>query len=294
MLHPHTYHIIWTMAIIQVPPSAICASCSFNLRANSGHQTARITNFQTILCHAKTLSYCRPSLVSKYSTRERHQFCTIYIIPFSKMTETMALTSSMMGEHVGMSLPIVHMSDNSTRCSTQQVSATDGWSWSDIPCGGFVEEVPWKLPRSSNIINNDEKSVAEHTSKVVNAATTTKALSFPLPAPTDSLQRHVSFSPSVQIRTHELIAGDHPCCKDGLALACGWAIVREQQVETTAKAHSSRRMAKLLLTPRERWVRLHGTEPSSESTKFCLPRTDSERELLVYSTEPEVGIMHKY
>lgn len=42
------------------------------------------------------------------------------------------------------------------------------------------------------------------------------------PKRTCSHNRKVSFSSVLQVRTHPLVLGDHPCCTGGMALTCGW------------------------------------------------------------------------
>jgi len=35
-------------------------------------------------------------------------------------------------------------------------------------------------------------------------------------------KKSVAFSPIVEVRSHPVVLGDHPCCSNGMALTCGW------------------------------------------------------------------------
>lgn len=72
--------------------------------------------------------------------------------------------------------------------------------------------------------------------------------------------KRVTFSPILQIRTHETILGDHPICSGGMALECGWNHSGEEllDLDIFEEAHSShkRRLGALHLSYGQRRDRL--------------------------------------
>jgi hypothetical protein len=66
----------------------------------------------------------------------------------------------------------------------------------------------------------------------------------------DKRPRRVTFSSIAEIRTHDVILGDHPFCRGGMALACGWAHGETELVDLDVyDAHSQhRRMPALHLS----------------------------------------------
>lgn len=76
--------------------------------------------------------------------------------------------------------------------------------------------------------------------------------------------RRVSFDPVLQVRTHTVILGDHPCCSGGMALQCGWESADQSRpLEEGAASRgrrnwnqSKRRLAELRLSYAERRERL--------------------------------------
>jgi len=55
-------------------------------------------------------------------------------------------------------------------------------------------------------------------------------------------KKKVSFSEVLEIRTHEITLGDHPCCMGGMALQCGWSHSEPELVDMEIhELHSSKR-----------------------------------------------------
>jgi hypothetical protein len=73
-------------------------------------------------------------------------------------------------------------------------------------------------------------------------------------------KKRVSFSPVLQIRTHNVILSDHPCCVGGMALQLGWDSTEDDELvdlDTHEEAHSpKRRMHQMHLSYSSRRARL--------------------------------------
>jgi len=70
--------------------------------------------------------------------------------------------------------------------------------------------------------------------------------------------KKVAFSDILEIRTHEIVLGDHPCCLGGMALQCDWSHTDLEIVdfEMHERVGSKRRNADLRLSYGERRHRL--------------------------------------
>jgi hypothetical protein len=57
-------------------------------------------------------------------------------------------------------------------------------------------------------------------------------------------RRRIAFSSIIEIRTHDVVLGDHPLCRGGMALQCGWAHDETELVDLDLyDAHSQHRRA---------------------------------------------------
>lgn len=71
----------------------------------------------------------------------------------------------------------------------------------------------------------DHKSIDDVCSKEPTRSSSLPTLSSNSPRSsccTSKVKKSVSFSKLLEVRTHEVIIGDHPCCKDGLPVGLGW------------------------------------------------------------------------
>ena len=50
----------------------------------------------------------------------------------------------------------------------------------------------------------------------------------------------VSFADTLQVRTYEVILGDHPCCPGGMALQCGWSYTETELIDLEVHERRSR------------------------------------------------------
>lgn len=71
----------------------------------------------------------------------------------------------------------------------------------------------------------------------------------------NSCHKCVHFSNTVQVRTHELIVGDYPSCRGGMALECGWAYAVSDNTQLR-NSPSKRKEEQLRLNLAERRQRL--------------------------------------
>jgi hypothetical protein len=71
-------------------------------------------------------------------------------------------------------------------------------------------------------------------------------------------QRMISFADALEVRTYEVVLGDHPCCRGGMALECGWKHCESEMVDLELhEQHSQRRrMMDLHLSFHQRRQRL--------------------------------------
>ena len=63
-------------------------------------------------------------------------------------------------------------------------------------------------------------------------------------------KRKVRFASALEVRTYEVILGDHPCCRGGMALQCGWCYSEPELVNLDVHEEHSphRRMDELRLS----------------------------------------------
>jgi hypothetical protein len=117
-------------------------------------------------------------------------------------------------------------------CRDEPSAATAAsFSWSDFPILGQGEE-PSSLPSLASVdredawsdSSSDEESNLSHQS-ALSLSTETLASS----SPTTTTTRKVTFSTVLQIRTYDIVLGDHPCCIGGMALTCGWTHAEQDE-----------------------------------------------------------------
>ena len=82
------------------------------------------------------------------------------------------------------------------------------------------------------------------------------------------IEKQVSFSSTLRIRTHNITVGDHPCCRDGMALTSDWSHDEEDEIVDLELYESSslkRRQGALRLTFAQRRDRLQASKGLSGS-----------------------------
>jgi hypothetical protein len=94
---------------------------------------------------------------------------------------------------------------------------------------------------------------------------------------TAAAAKHVSFAPTVHVRTHTVTVGDHPCCTGGMALTCGWesidsmALLPELDNDTQCEQDTA-----AVAMDQQRWSSWHES-PSSSSLPPSLPFSPRRR-----------------
>jgi hypothetical protein len=91
------------------------------------------------------------------------------------------------------------------------------------------------------------------------SSTATESSTTKRSSPRNSNKKKVSFSGILEIRTHSLVLGDHPCCLGGLALECGWNRCEDSEImdlETFEITSYKRRSSELRLDYSQRRDRL--------------------------------------
>lgn len=86
--------------------------------------------------------------------------------------------------------------------------------------------------------------------------------------PRTKISKRVSFSSTVQIRTHKITLGEHPCCQGGMALTSDWAREGEDECvdfELFEANSLKRRQGELRLSFSQRRERLEAAMGLSES-----------------------------
>lgn len=81
-------------------------------------------------------------------------------------------------------------------------------------------------------------------------------------------KKQVSFSSTLRIRTHNITVGDHPCCRDGMALTSDWSHDDEDEIvdlEVYESSSLKRRQGALRLTFAQRRDRLRASKGLSGS-----------------------------
>jgi hypothetical protein len=90
-----------------------------------------------------------------------------------------------------------------------------------------------------------------------------------------TVTKHVSFAPTVHVRTHTVTVGDHPCCTGGMALTCGWesidSIVPLPELLVDAQQCP---VEDAVMDQEQRWSCCwHESSSSSSSSSSTLPAT---------------------
>ena len=183
---------------------------------------------------------------------------------------------------------------------SRDVSFNGGaFGWSDIPCQGehFVdykvsdEELlsydPQAPAPSFEPTPNDTRPL--HHARVASDSTILSSQPSSKKARTG---KHVKFSPVLEVRTHSIVLGDHPQCKDGLPIECGWDYSETEVIDLQVHEECSpkRRMGQLHLCYFERLRRLEEVtgldevhlfqhQQNHKKGRHTLPRTATLAEL---------------
>lgn len=152
---------------------------------------------------------------------------------------------------------------------SRDVSFNGGaFGWSDIPCQGehFVEyykvageelydhQAPAPSFDPTPITSTDNNNNRPLHGRVASDST--------IPSQPSSKKartgKHVKFSPALEVRTYSIVLGDHPQCKDGLPIECGWDFCETELIDLQVHEECSpkRRMGQLHLCYFERLRRL--------------------------------------
>jgi hypothetical protein len=160
------------------------------------------------------------------------------------------------------------------------------FDWSDIPIVGEHDSYssPPGSPTSVQHVNTYPSSVYEPShfqaepakfefssrkscqppitprpSKPLASSASTESSATKRPRSLKSNKKKVSFSGILEIRTHSLVLGDHPCCIGGMALECGWNRCQDPEIidlEIFENASTKRRSSDLRLDYSQRRERL--------------------------------------
>lgn len=86
----------------------------------------------------------------------------------------------------------------------------------------------WPCDRHSSSSNNNNNCSSNHPKRKKkrrrSLRSSTAALAQEKPKKTKKTSK-VRFSPTLEVRTHSIVLGDHPFCEDGLAIELGWDYV---------------------------------------------------------------------
>ena len=180
--------------------------------------------------------------------------------------------------------------------SRDAACATTSFGWSDFPCQGddLMEEQQLQLcdfvPPPPSI---RKFSCCREDVKMGLPPSPRSSIQHDLDAACQSLpvvrkashDRRVSFSPVMQVRTHNVILGDHPCCSGGMALQCGWESAETELINLDLHERYTikRSMAQLRLSYAKRRERLQevtglsGSQLLQEEYKLvCCTAQDGE------------------
>lgn len=97
--------------------------------------------------------------------------------------------------------------------------------WEESPTTDKKKKKKKKLPRKEVDLNASWPSARHLFAKVPansNNEKNSNTVSSSEPTKEQSQQIRVRFAPTKEIRTHNVVLGDHPMCEDGLALQLGW------------------------------------------------------------------------
>lgn len=120
------------------------------------------------------------------------------------------------------------------------------YGWSDFPAVGETFAIP--------MAEAEEVAIAtRYPPKAIDESVARDRAEIPA-----RHEHRVSFDTAIQVRTHDLELGDHPCCLGGMALQCGWAYSEDTIVDlNTHESHAlKRRGNELRLSFRQRRKRL--------------------------------------
>jgi hypothetical protein len=118
-------------------------------------------------------------------------------------------------------------------CRNELPLARASFSWSDFPILGQGEEPSSQsLPSLASVdredawsdSSSDEESNLSHHSALSLSTETLASRCSPTTA-----TRKVTFSNVLQIRTYDIVLGNHPCCIGGMALTCGWTHAEQDE-----------------------------------------------------------------
>ena len=108
------------------------------------------------------------------------------------------------------------------------------FSWSDLPIQGDVTEslLRQRLQTFSEVLELESPDLNESLEKVVSMNPRTESPVSVMEAPpkpkSKPNKKSVRFSPQMDVRTYNVILGDHPCTQGGLALSLGWEFTAEK------------------------------------------------------------------
>lgn len=85
----------------------------------------------------------------------------------------------------------------------------------------------------------------------------------------------VRFAPTLEVRTHSIVLGDHPWCEDGLAVELGW------DYEVSRDICQPQKTTKLREPPRFRLLADHNSIDINKKTKKVVQRSQQERKRLL-------------
>jgi hypothetical protein len=85
----------------------------------------------------------------------------------------------------------------------------------------------------------------------------------------------VRFAPTLEVRTHSIVLGDHPWCEDGLAVELGW------DYEVSRDIYQLQHTTKLRGPPRFRLLADHNSSDVNKKTKKVMHRSQQDRKRLL-------------
>lgn len=163
-------------------------------------------------------------------------------------------------------------------CARDVEAAFHSFGWSDMPCQGdyFVDTPQEEMNRSATSLSDFHVPPSAPRSPSPDVQEGNEILLAPPPSPTSTVRyaaldddsvtttkkaaastlslgrrsSKVRFASVLEVRTYEIILGDHPCCRGGMALQCGWHYSEPELVDLDVhEEHGShRRMEELRLS----------------------------------------------
>ena len=213
------------------------------------------------LSHKKTQCvWCRSSH-NLLSFIHDGAFCVLGLVPKKMISSTMLASPPL---HCLLTVNSESRSMSPLRvssCASDAKVVFSSFGWSDLPCqGDYLMEA--SLASSVSAYTSTPSTRASSPPPSVPDKDEDDSTFTPPPSPTSTIPTDLSaycashkeksrfsqrqrptkvrFADALEVRTYELIIGDHPCCRGGMALQCGWAYGESEMVDMQVHESISR------------------------------------------------------